>query len=591
MPLNFSHYRRSPRPPPAHLRDERHLPITASRGDDDFCIRPEAIPKMKLMRTILPLALFLLPIAALASPVCDVRSFGAKGDGVSLDTAAVSAAIAACVEQGGGTVYFSPGRYVIGTVQLYSHIRLELEGGAALVGSHNIHDYLPSPPFGFARNYGEDITGEGAVLGMLIAKNAEDISIEGHGEIDGQGDSYMGLKTSHGGVDYQPQSVRNPEKYQAAMASVEYGPVEPGNRPGTLIVFYHCANVHVNGITIRNAPNWTLHLQDVEGATITGIQILNNPNIPNNDGIDCMQCRHVRISDCNIITGDDGFAIVLSENVNVSNCSLSSRSSAIRLESTRLSTFTGISMDTNRGIGIFAGVYPDHSERPTEDVTFSDIVIRTRLIPGGWWGKAEPIYIAVHACEAGEACNAIVRKVAFNNITAEAENGVLLWGAAGAPISGVEFNGLHIHMVPPTPALAEAVGGNLDLRWTAPWRQGIVKSDIPAFFAKNVADLIMRDVQVDWATAMPDYFSDGVRVENFKDLAVDAFAGRQAQSAGGAALFLQNGSGVAVTNSRAAAGTRTFLQLDNVQERRVFVNYDLGGAAEVILPATQHFET
>src|SRR5580698_3240708 len=118
-----------------------------------------------------------------SAPVCDVRSFGAKGDGITLDTAAVDQAIAACVKQGGGTVYFGPGRYVIGTVQLYSHIRLELESGAALVGSHEIEDYLASPPFGFARHYGVDITGEGTLLGMLIAKDAQDISIEGRGEI------------------------------------------------------------------------------------------------------------------------------------------------------------------------------------------------------------------------------------------------------------------------------------------------------------------------------------------------------------------------------------------------------------------------
>jgi polygalacturonase len=85
-------------------------------------------------------------------PVCDMRSFGAKGDGITLDTAAVFSAIADCVKRGGGTVYFAPGRYVIGTVQLFSHIHLLLESGAALVGSHDIHDYLPSPPFGFARH-------------------------------------------------------------------------------------------------------------------------------------------------------------------------------------------------------------------------------------------------------------------------------------------------------------------------------------------------------------------------------------------------------------------------------------------------------
>ena len=253
-----------------------------------------------------------------SAPVCDVRSFGAKGDGVTLDTVAVSSAIAACVKQGGGTVYFAPGRYVIGTVQLYSHIHLELESGAALVGSHDLKQYLPSAPFGFARHYGVDITGEGTVLGMLIAKNAEDIAIDGQGEIDGQGNTFMKLTTPHDGNDYDAHYVRNPEKFQAAMNTTEYGPFQPGDRPGTLLVFYHCANVRIHGVTLRNAPNWTLHLQDVEGAAITGFEIRNDARVPNNDGIDCMMCRHVRISDCDIETGDDGLAIVRSEHVNVS---------------------------------------------------------------------------------------------------------------------------------------------------------------------------------------------------------------------------------------------------------------------------------
>jgi pectate lyase-like protein len=558
-------------------------------------------PRISLTKLSLPIFLLLLASRLLAqsSPVCDVRSFGAKGDGVTLDTTAVAAAIAACVQQGGGTVYFAPGRYVIGTVQLYSHIRLLLESGAALVGSHDIHDYLPSPPFGFARHYGVDITGEGMVLGMLIAKNAEDVSIEGQGEIDGQGDSFMKLQTAHGGGDYVEQAARNPEKFRAAMNIVEYGPVEPDNRPGTMIVFFHCSNVRLHGITLRSSPNWTLHLQDVEGAAISDIQILNNPRVPNNDGIDCLKCRHVRIANCHIDTGDDGFAFFGSEHVNVSNCSIASRSAAIRLESTKLSTFTALTMDTNRGIAVFANgdvdqgndQENDQENQPTEDVTFSDIVIRTRLIPGDWWGKAEPIYIAVQPCTPGIACGVRVRNVVFNNITAEAENGALLWGGEGTPITGVELNGIRLHMIAPRPDLSESVGGNLDLRWTALTpREGIVKSDIPALYAKHVTGLRLRDVQVDWAAAMPDYFSDGLRVENFEDLAIDSFSGRQAQTATGAAVSLQNGKGVSITNSRATLGTKTFLQLDQVKDRRVFVNYDVSAAAKIIAPADQQFD-
>ena len=546
-----------------------------------------------MKKLLCPLVLLFVgvPVFAQSLPVCSVRDFGAKGNGVTLDSKAVGAAIAACVKQGGGTVYFSAGRYVVGTTQLYSHIHLYLESGAALVGSHDVKDYIPSKPFGFGRNYGVDITGEGEVLGMLIAKDAEDVSIEGKGEIDGQSDAFFGPHTSLGGGDYLPEYLRNPKAFQAAMALDTYGPLEFKSRPGTLMVFFHCKNVQIHGITIRSSPNWTVELQDVEDASLTEFQILNNQMDPNNDGIDCMMCRHVEISDFNIITGDDGFAIVGSEHMHVSNGSIASRSAAIRLESTKLSTFTGLSMDTNRGIAVFANTYANQANKNTEDVTFSDMVIRTRLIPGNWWGKGEPIYIAVQPCPPNVPCGVRVKHVVFNNITAEAENGALLWGGEGTPITGVEMNGIHLHMIAPTPSLAEAVGGNLDLRWTAPTpRYGIVKSDIPALYAKQVDGLRLRDVTVDWAPSMPEYFSDGIRVEDFKNLTIDGFEGRQDQEASGAALALVNGTGVAITNSRAMPGTTTFLQMEKVEGRRVFVNYDLGEAAKAIVPADQKFD-
>ncbi len=524
-------------------------------------------------------------------PVCNVRSFGARGDGATSDTVAVIKAIDTCAAQGGGTVYFAPGRYSIGTVQLKSHIRLYLENGAALVGSHNIKEYLPSPPFGFARHYGVDITGEGVVLGMLIAKDAEDITIEGGGEIDGQSDTFMSRNTSHGGNDYDSHSVRNPAAFEAAMTTLEYGPIEPSNRPGTMIVFYHCKNIRIHGITLRNAPNWTMQLQDVSDATISSFSILNDPKVPNNDGIDCMMCRYVQISDCHIDTGDDDFAIVASEHVNVNACSLSSRSAAIRLESTQLSTFTGLSMDTNRGIAIFANGYPGQKDRPTKDVLFSDITMRTRLIPGGWWGKAEPIYIAVQPCDPGVPCEPRVRDVVFKNIMAEAENGALLWGAAGTPITGIEMDGVYLHMISPDAKLADAIGGNLDLRWTATTpKDGIVKSDIPAIYGRYVDNSRMRNVHVDWAANMPSYFTEAIRLERFNDTTIDGFSGCQS-GAVGAAISLKDGHGIAITNSRALNGTQTFLNLDHVDDRRVFVNYDLGSAAVKISPKSQKFMT
>ena len=55
-----------------------------------------------------------------------VRDFGARGDGVSLDTPAIQSAIDACTAQGGGVVYFPPGNYLTGTITLKDNVTLHV---------------------------------------------------------------------------------------------------------------------------------------------------------------------------------------------------------------------------------------------------------------------------------------------------------------------------------------------------------------------------------------------------------------------------------------------------------------------------------
>jgi hypothetical protein len=116
-------------------------------------------------------------------------------------------------------------------------------------------------------------------------------------------------------------------------------------------------------------------------------------------------------------------------------------------------------------------------------------------------------------------------------------------------------------------------------------RRAMGRSSIPG------RSLRLQDVRVDWAASMPEYFSDGVRVENFHDLTIDGLAARQPQSSSRSAIYLSYGSGVSITNSRALPGTRTFLRLDRVAGRRVFVNCDLKAAAQAIEPVGKRFDT
>jgi len=78
---------------------------------------------------------FSLASTVSAAGALNIRDYGAKGDGVTKDTAAIQAAIDAAEKQGGGEVHIPPGRYISGTIRLKNNVTLYLEAGATLAES------------------------------------------------------------------------------------------------------------------------------------------------------------------------------------------------------------------------------------------------------------------------------------------------------------------------------------------------------------------------------------------------------------------------------------------------------------------------
>jgi hypothetical protein len=229
------------------------------------------------------------------SSVFPVVKYGAVGDGVRLNTEAIQAAIDACTEAGGGTVYFPAGRYLSGTIYLKSNVTVHLETGAVLVGSKSLKDYPATIPD--YRSYTDNYTEKSLIYG----ENLENIAIEGRGTVDGQGAYFKG-----------PYKVRP-----------------------YLIRLIQCRNISFSGVTLENSPMWVLHFLACDEVNVDGISIHSRVN-RNNDGIDIDCCQRVRISNCEISTGDD--AIVLkstsnrpSRNVTISNCVLSSYCNALKM--------------------------------------------------------------------------------------------------------------------------------------------------------------------------------------------------------------------------------------------------------------------
>lgn len=246
-------------------------------------------------------------------PIFDVRDFGAVGDGVTYDTAAVQAAIDACSEAGEGTVYFAKGTYLSGTIELRSNITIELSASAVLLASPEKKDYPGAQDQDYFLGTGYFITGS----------NLQNIQITGQGTIDGSGEAFW--------ADTVLSVVEN------------LGPIHAPKsyRPRALVYITESNNLSFSDITIRNSPCFTLWLLGCDRVNIHAITIDNPLHGPNTDGLDIDCCSNVHISNCHISGGDDAIALKSDaarlgykkacEAVTVSNCTFISRACGVRI--------------------------------------------------------------------------------------------------------------------------------------------------------------------------------------------------------------------------------------------------------------------
>jgi hypothetical protein len=209
---------------------------------------------------------------------------------------------------------------------------------------------------------------------------------------------------------------------------------------------------------------------------------------------------------------------------------------------------------------------------------------------GHWWGKAEPIFIAVGPSK-GDGPRPEVHDVRFSDITAEAEGGIVAYGDAKSWLHDVFFDQVRLKIRAPRPKVSELAGGNFDFRWTATsLADAVFKHDIPGLYARYFDGLDIRGLSVEWADDVPAYFSNAVECEDFSRLNVDGFYGRQApRSAAKEALVLRRGRDVTIRNSKAAAGTGTFLSGEELAEEGLLLGNDLRGAERAFEPAKNGF--
>ena len=252
--------------------------------------------------------------------VYDVTGFGAKPDGITLNTWSIQGAIDLISSRGGGVLEFPAGNYLTGSIFLKTGVEVRLLAGAVLLGSTNPYDYEK-----VENNYG-----------FILAKDQKDISVTGKGMIDGQG---FDLATNF--VIQVHMGVREDQ-------------LKHDRTSGRPKLFYlrECDGILIEGVKLKDAGEWTLVCDQCEHLTITGID-MDSKNYWNNDGIDIVDCRHVLIKDSHIDASDDALCLKshssehLCEDIEIRNCRARSSASAIKFGTVSRGGFKNIRIINN----------------------------------------------------------------------------------------------------------------------------------------------------------------------------------------------------------------------------------------------------
>ena len=284
-----------------------------------------------LLSTAAASALPVLATAAAAPQThFDVRSFGARGDGTTLDTAAINAAIEAAAQAGGGTVLFPAGRYLSFSIHLRSNVALYLDAGSVIVAAdpaeaQGQYDAAEPNPWDAYQDFGHSHWHNSLIWG----EGLENLSITGPGRIWGKGLTRQGpganrptksgdMPDSLKGADPMGERARKNEAFGANMAG-------KGNKA---IALKNCRNVVLRDFSMLKCGHFALLATGVDNLTIDNLTVDTE-----RDGFDIDCCRNVRIANCAVNTpNDDGICLKSSyalgaphftEHVTITNCQVS----------------------------------------------------------------------------------------------------------------------------------------------------------------------------------------------------------------------------------------------------------------------------
>lgn len=248
------------------------------------------------MKRILLLILITFSLSSYADVFYNVKDYGAKGDGIHIDSDAINDAIKAAAANGGGTVFFPAGTYACFSIRLASDITLYLDAGSVILAAYpekdRGYDLAEDNEHTLYQDFGHSHWKNSLIWGIGL----RNITIKGEGLIYGKGLT----------------------REESRLPGV-------GNKAVSL---KECKNVVVKDISMLHCGHFALLATGVDNLSLLNIKIDTN-----RDGFDIDCCRNVRISDC-IVNAPWDDAIVLkssyalgyfkdTENVTISDCFVS----------------------------------------------------------------------------------------------------------------------------------------------------------------------------------------------------------------------------------------------------------------------------